>query len=117
MSLVETLLETARQDTDLLFKNDSLGDDFSVPRPVDFLLVAKDQPKAELVASFINDNRYGSAKVEKAGEDYSVLVVVAMPSTQNVVCAVSGLMACVAALFGIEYDGWGCVIQKPQTRA
>ena len=113
MPLVDTLLETARQDTNLLLKNDGLGDDFTVPRPVDFLLVAKEEQKAGLVASFINDNRYGSAKVENTGTEFRVQVVVNMPTTQNVLCSVSGLMACIAALYGIMYDGWGCVIQKP----
>jgi regulator of ribonuclease activity B len=112
MPLVDTLLETARQDTDLLIKNDGLGDNVSVPRPVDFLLVAREVKKAELVASFINDNRYGIAKVEQSGEEFRVLVVVEMPTTQNVLCAVSALMACIAELFSIEYDGWGCAIQK-----
>ena len=37
MSLVETLLDTARLDTDLLIKNDALGDDVAISRPVDFL--------------------------------------------------------------------------------
>lgn len=111
-SVVDTLLETARADTELLQKNDGLGDDFSVPRQVDFLLLAKDRARAELVASFIEDNRYGVARVEQAGDEFRILVFVTMPTTQNVLCSVSGLMACVAALFEVNYDGWGCVIQK-----
>jgi hypothetical protein len=111
-ALVDKLLDNARQDTDLLTKNDALGDDFSVPRPVDFLLVAMDGKKADLVASFVNDNRYGDARVEPIGGQFRILIVVEMPTTQNVLCSVSGLMACIAGLFGVEYDGWGCVIQK-----
>ncbi len=111
-AVVDTLLDTARRDTELLLKNDALGDDFSVPRQVDFLLLARNRDQAELVSSFINDNRYGSARVEQAQDEVRVLVAVTMPTTQNILCSVSGLMACVAALFKVDYDGWGCVIQK-----
>jgi hypothetical protein len=112
MSLVETLLDVAHQDTQLLVKNDALGDDFALPRAVDFLLVAKDRTKAELVASFVNDNRYGVARVDQVGDQFRILTVVNMPTTQDVLCSVSGLMACLGALFNVHYDGWGCVIQK-----
>jgi hypothetical protein len=111
MSLVETLLETARADTDLLVKNDRLGDDFAVPRDVDFILRTPDREKAETVASFVDDNRYGTPHVEAADGGYRVRVVVRMPTTQPVLCSVSALMACLASLFDLEYDGWGCVIQ------
>jgi len=64
MSLVELLLDNARADTDLLIKNDKLGDRFDVPRDVDFLLIAPDEAKAQLVRDFIDDNRYGQARVQ-----------------------------------------------------
>ncbi len=112
MTITDVLLRTAYEDTELLRKNDAHGDVFSVPRDVDFLLVAKDKDKAELVSSFINDNQYGQARVDESDGLCNVLVVVHMPIEQNILCSVSALMACVAQIFGIEYDGWGCVIQK-----
>ncbi|HSI34593.1 MAG: ribonuclease E inhibitor RraB [Phycisphaerae bacterium] len=109
-SIVDLLLDTARADTELLFKNDALGDVHATPREVDFLIRAPDPEKAELIASFINDNRYGSARAESDEGESRVMVVIEMPITQNVICSVSGLMACVARIFGAEYDGWGSVI-------
>jgi len=67
--------------------------------------------KAELVASFVHDNRYGVSKVQEAQGEYGVLVTIHMPTEQHILCSVSGLMACICALFGLEYDGWGCVLQ------
>jgi len=112
MSIVETLLDTAYQDTQLLTDNDEKGDNFSIPRDIEFVLYAEDKEKADTVASFINDNRYGDASFEEVEDQYRILVVVNMPSSQQLVCSVSGLMACVAALFTVEYDGWGCVLQN-----
>jgi hypothetical protein len=112
MTLVETLLDTAYEDTQLLLKNDSLGDAFSIARDVDFVLRASEHKRAETVASFINDNRYGNARVESAEAGYRVVVTVHMPTTQQVLCAVSALMVCLAHLFSVEYDGWETVIQR-----
>ena len=114
MHLVDQLLDNARSDTDLLLKNDARGDDFAVPRDVDFLLVAPDEAKANLVCDFINDNQYGLATVQAHDDGFGVLVVVNMAPQQNVLCSVSALMVCIGNLFGIEYDGWGCVLQ-PRT--
>ncbi|WP_280151982.1 ribonuclease E inhibitor RraB [Piscinibacter sp. XHJ-5] len=112
MHIVETLLSTAYEDTQLLIKNDELGDDFAVPRDVDFVVIAKEKTTAEAVASFVTDNRYGSPRVEEGGDAFRVVVSVHMPITQGVLCSVSALMACLAELFSLEYDGWGCVIQR-----
>lgn len=112
MPVIDTLLSTAYEDTQLLIKNDSLGDNLSVPRDVDFVLRAKERAKAETVASFIQDNQYGIPRIEDAESDFRIVVTVSMPITQQVLCAVSGLMACLSEIFGIEYDGWGCVIQN-----
>jgi hypothetical protein len=111
VAIVDLLLETAREDTDLLLKNDARGDHFSRPRDVDFLLRAPSKEKAELVASFVEDNRYGIPKVQEDEGEFSVLVTVHMPTEQHVLCSISGLMACISTLFGLEYDGWGCVLQ------
>ena len=108
MAIVDVLLRNAYEDTQLLLKNDSLGDQLSVPRDVDFLLRTHDEEKARVVCSFINDNQYGAAKVQGT----EVLVVIHMPIQQNIICSVSALMACVAQIFGAEYDGWGSELRK-----
>ncbi len=110
-SIVEMLLETAEADTDLLLKNDARGDVLATPRSVDFLLRAPTAQKASVVASFINDNRYGVATASEDESGHIVLVIIEMPISQHVLCSVSGLMACISVIFGVEYDGWGCVIQ------
>jgi len=112
MSIVETLLDTAYQDTQLLMGNDEKGDNFSIPRDIEFVLYAQDEKKADTGSSFINDNQYGEASYAEVEGQYRILVVVNMPSSQHLVCSVSGLMACIAALFSVEYDGWGCVLQN-----
>jgi hypothetical protein len=111
VAIVDTLLETARADTDLLFTNDKHGDVLSTSREVTFLLTAPDRAKADLVGSFITDNRYGSVTVESA-ERHCIFVRIDMPIRQHIICSVSALMACVAEIFGIEYDGWESEIQR-----
>ena len=74
-------------------------------------MIAAEEAKAGLVRDFINGNRYGDATSEEVAGEFRVLVRIHMPTTQHVLCSVSGLMACVAYLFGVRYDGWGCVLQ------
>lgn len=112
MALVEKLLDAAYEDTQLLIKNDSLGDQFTIPRDVDFVLRSDDRRRAETVASFINGNQYAVAKVETADPGYRIIATVNMPTTQQVLSSVSGLMVCLAELFSVEYDGWGTVIRS-----
>lgn len=109
--VVAALLDNAYQDTQLLISNDEKGDNFSAFRDVDFTLYAKNKEKGELVASFINDNNYGKATYKEIEANHRITVVINMPSTQNLLCSVSGLMTCLAALYDLEYDGWGCVLQ------
>jgi hypothetical protein len=109
--VVEALLDNAYQDTQLLISNDEKGDNFSIPRAVEFILYAKDAAKGELVASFINDNRYGDAVHSEIDGNHRIMVTVNMPTTQNLICSVSGLMTCIAALYDLEYDGWGCELR------
>jgi hypothetical protein len=111
-TVVEVLMDTAKADTDVLIKNDELGDVLSIPREVDFLLRAPSEEKATLVADFINDNRYGDATALCDEEGYRVSVLINMPITQHVLCSVSGLMACICEIFEIEYDGWESAVQK-----
>ena len=112
LPIVDDLLQNAYEDTQLLIKNDQLGDVFSVSRDVEFLLRAPDEEKANTVCSFINDNQYGVATVQEQNGKFSILVVVHMPITQNVLCSVSALMTCLAAIFSLDYDGWGSVIKN-----
>ena len=111
MAIVDVLLKTSYEDTRLLMENDARGDVFSVPRDVDFILVTDSERKAEDVSRFIHDNRYGSARLHRRNEHYEVVVVIHMPVEQHILCSVSGLMACIAQVFGVHYDGWGCAIQ------
>ena len=113
MSIVELLLDTARADTELLITNDEHGDQFTVPRTVDFLLIADTAEAADTVASFITDNRYAECRIEETDDGkFRILAQLEMPITQNVACAVSGLFACVSKIFNVEYDGWGCEIRS-----
>ncbi len=112
-TVIKSLLKTSYQDTELLKKNDSMGDDFTVPREVDFSFIAESEESAEVVASFVNDNQYGNARYESVDNIYRVTVIITMPTTQNVLNSISGLFVCIAHLFKVEYDGWGCVIQTP----
>ena len=99
MSLVDTLLTNAYKDTQLLIKNDSLGDVFSKSREVEFLLRTPDEKKADLVCSFVNDNEYGKAVVQRSDTDFGILITINMPATQNLICSVSALMCCLAPCF------------------
>ena len=116
MHLVDILLQAAESDSDLLRKNVGHGDDPSIPRDVDFVLYAKDKNKAELVRDFVHDNSYGRAFVQEIPENpacsqHRIVVQVFMPTTEHVLCSVSGLMGCLAELFDLEYDGWGSEIK------
>lgn len=113
MSVIQKLMKGAMADVDVLRSLDEQGDDVTAPRDVDFLLRAPSRDKAELAADFINDYRYGIANVEENDEgSCSVQVIINMPVTQHVILSVSGFMACVAELFELEFDGWGCEIQE-----
>lgn len=111
MNILETLLQTAYQDTQSLKANDEKGDDFSVIRNIEFILNTDEKDKAGTVTKFINDHRYGEATFEQIEAKYRISVIVNMPSSQHVVCSVSALMACIATLFTVDYEGWVCAIQ------
>ena len=105
-------MEVAQADTELLRTLDAQGDNFSLAREVDFLLRAPSLDKAQTVASFLSEYQYGSASVQSDETGHSVRVLINMPIEQNAILSVSGFMTCVSALFGLEYDGWGCVAQS-----
>jgi hypothetical protein len=112
MAVVDLLMDTAAADTELLANLAASGDRFSVPRDVDFLLRAPTREKAETVADFINECGYGIAARTGADGSPSVQVIVRMPVDDNVIRSVSALMACISALFDLDYDGWGCNVQS-----
>lgn len=114
MSTVATLMDTAVADVELLRVLDADGDDFSIPRDVEFLLRGSSAEKASIVACFVNDHQYGRASLDQLGDIYRVLVVINMPIQQHNILSVSGFMACLCMLYGLEYDGWGCLAQKRQ---
>lgn len=108
MTLVEILMKNAQADTEMLESLDARGDDFGIERDVEFVLVAESADVAELVRDFVNDHQHGRASAAEVGGRHLVTVVVFMPLRQHVLASVSGFMACIAKLFGVVYDGWGC---------
>lgn len=113
MLIIESLMSGARSDVDVLRSLDKHGDDFSVARDVDFVFRTPTKEKAEIVVGFINDHQYGLARLEQPENEYGVLVTINMPIQQHAVLSVSGFMSCLGALFGLEYDGWGCPVRRP----
>jgi hypothetical protein len=117
MSIVQSLMDIAVEDSQLLVKNQELGDRSEIPRDIDFVLYAKDEEKARLVASFVTDYRYGrpsiDGPIEERGEySWRLLITIYSPTTENVVMTLSAFMVCLCKLYDLDYDGWGCVIQK-----
>lgn len=111
MAVIDKIMNSAEADIDVLRALDRQGDRFSIARPVDFLLRAESREKAALVAGFINDYQFGAAKASEDESGHSVQVIINMPVEQNVILSVSGFMQCIAELYGLEYDGWGCIAQ------
>lgn len=112
MSVISRLVEAAVADTDVLRSLDANGDDFSKFREVDFSFKCQNEEKARAVASFLDDYQYGRASVAVENGQYLVQVLIDMPVTQNILLCVSGFMTCIAELYGVELDGWGCVAQR-----
>ena len=110
--VVEALLENAYQDSVLLQGNDEKGDVFSIPRQVDFFFYAPTKEKGELVAGFINDNCYGNAIYYESEQSHCIRVEIHTPIEQNIITSISGLMTCIGEIYGVEYDGWGCPLQR-----
>ena len=111
--IIDCLLDNAYQDTQVLLVNEKEGDQFAVPRYVEFVFRTPDKSKAETVSSFIADNRYAdSTAIVQDGDHSELRVRVHMPLRQPVLCSVSALMACLAQIFDIEYDGWSAEIKR-----
>ncbi|GEP45352.1 ribonuclease E inhibitor RraB [Brevifollis gellanilyticus] len=117
MSLVDALLNSSASDVELIASNEQKGDHSEVPRDVDFVLEAKTEGKASLMCSFIVDNHYGRPSFQRVdlenGETiWRVITVIHTPATKHVICSLNGLFVCLAELFGLEYNGWGCLLQN-----
>jgi hypothetical protein len=113
MTMFDLLHQTAIADTDLLRRNDELGDVFTTPREVDFAFDSTERQRAQDFAEFVNGKNYGKATIDEiAGGRFRILVRITMPITQPLICCVSGFMACLSRLFQIDYQGWGSVVQK-----
>jgi hypothetical protein len=81
---------------------------------VNFDFVTAERERADDFAAFVNGKSYGVATVSDYGQgEFLIVVLITMPITQNVLCSVSGFMLCLSQLFGIDYSGWGSVIQSP----
>ena len=113
MNIVEQLLYFAERDAELLENIRGRGDDPTVSREVDFCLATDDGERAETVCSFINDNRYGNARVETSDSSYRIITVAKVPLDPPIIHAMSANMVSVAHLFKVEYMGWGCPLQIP----
>jgi len=112
MSVISKLMEASEADTDVLRRLDSDGDDFSKFREVDFTFKCESEEKADTVADFLRDYQYGKTSVLLENEQYFVQVLIDMPVTQNIMLCVSGFMVCIAELYNVEVDGWGCIAQN-----
>jgi hypothetical protein len=112
MSVISKLMEATEADTDVLRSLDSNGDDFSRFREVDFTFKCQSKEKADTVAGFLDDYKYGRASVIFEDDQYMVQVLIDMPVTQNILLSDSAYMTCIAELKSVEIDGWGCVAQN-----
>ena len=116
MKVVDLLMETAVEDSRLLVKNQELGDRPEIPRNIDFVLYAKDEEKAKLVASFVTDYRYGKPAIQRVEHNgvasWRLLITIHTPMSENIVMTLSAFMVCLSKLYDLDYDGWGCTIQR-----
>ena len=114
--MVKLLIDTAVADSRLWFKNRELGDRAETPRDIDFVLYAKNEERANLVASFVKDYRYGKPAVQRVEHRgviaWRLVITIHAPATENVIMTLSAFMVCLSQLYQLDYDGWGSVIQK-----
>jgi hypothetical protein len=116
MNIAKLLMDTAVEDSRVLVKNQELGDRAEIPRDIDFVLYARNEERAKLVAKFIMDYRYGRPTIrhmERDGADaWELLISIHAPTTENVVMTLSAFMVCLSQLYDLDYDGWGSNIQR-----
>ena len=112
MSVISKLMEATEADTDVLRRLNADGDDFSKFREVDFTFICQSKDKADTVAGFLDDFQYGKSSVIVEEDQYMVQLLIDMPVTQNILLCISGFMTCIAELYNVEIDGWGCIAQN-----
>jgi hypothetical protein len=115
-SIIQSLMDTAVADSQLLVTNQEAGDRAEIPRDIDFVLYAKDEEKAKLVASFVTDYRYGRPsvqRVERRGAvSWRLVITIHAPTTENVAMTLSAFMVCLSQLYDLDYDGWESDIKR-----
>jgi len=111
MSIIEELIASAHDDTDLMRVRDGQGDIFSVRRQVDFVFRTTDVAQAGSVAGFLADYRYADTSMSEVDNQFRVVATITMSLEQQEILSVSGFMQCIAALFSVTYDGWGAAIE------
>lgn len=111
MDVLSVLRERARRDLELLERNRRHRDDLAKSRPVDFEMVADAEDGAQRACDFVMACNYGQCWVAAEQGEWKVYVRIPMPLEQDQLCRVSGLMALIAATFGLRYDGWGCILR------
>ena len=116
MSIAKLLMDTAVEDSRLLAKNQEIGDRAEIPRDIEFVLYAKDEDRAKLVASFVTDYRYGRPSVERVEHRgtiaWRLLITIHAPTTENVAMTLSAFMVCLSQIYDLDYDGWGCDVKR-----
>jgi hypothetical protein len=90
-----------------------MGDLFDRSRDVDFAFKTPEAMRAEDLCKYLKGMNFGTPFVRE-GEDgvYWVITVIHMPINQPVICSVSAFMVCLSRLFGVDFDGWGSVVQS-----
>lgn len=111
-TVLQKITRVAGQSNSVLLNLDNEGDDSTMPRQVNFDFICQNEKKADAVASTLTDFQFDQTTVLKQDDRYSVEVVITMPATPDLMFCVSGFMACVAELHSIDFDGWGCFVQR-----
>jgi hypothetical protein len=116
MSVVKLLMDTAVEDSKVLVKNQEVGDRPEIPRDIEFRFYAKTEDRANLVANFVADYRYGKPAVERSEHEgvvrWLLLITIHAPTTENVVMSLSAFMVCLSQFYDLDYDGWESSIQR-----
>jgi hypothetical protein len=116
MSFLKILMDTAVEDSKVLVTNQEVGDRPEIPRDIEFRFYAKTEERAQLVASFVTDFRYGRPTVEaseyEGGVRWLLIVTIHAPTAVNVVMTLSGFMVCLSQLYDLDYDGWESSIER-----
>ena len=123
MKPLTMLMERAETDRRLIARNQRHGDDISRPRQVRFELVAKSEAHAIDLSGLINALGYGDAAAIESVQgsvmsanpgEWRVVICMLIPLSPHQLVRTSALMAALASLLGVHYDGWGCHLMTTQ---